>query len=277
MSETKHKVAPIEENTPEGMWSKCSQCGEITLSEDLERYYKVCPFCGHHNRVTAKERIQYIVDTGSFQEMWAGALGDNPLNFPGYNEKMKTLQESRNMQEAVVCGKSQIGGMYAVICVMDSFFFMGSMGMAVGEKITRAIEYAIEKELPLIIFSTSGGARMQEGIISLMQMAKTSAALHKFNDAGLFFLSVLTDPTTGGVLASFASLGDIILSEPKALIGFAGKRVIQQTIKQDLPEGFQTAEFLLEKGFVDAIVERADMRKTIIQLLKIHGGQKECS
>lgn len=277
MNETPTRKAHINEGIPDGMWSKCDKCGEITLSEDFERYYKVCPFCAHHTRVGAKERIQYTVDTGSFQEMWAGALGTNPLNFPGYNEKMKKLQESRNMHEAVVCGKAQIGGMYAVVCVMDSFFFMGSMGMAVGEKITRAIEYAIEKELPLVIFCASGGARMQEGIVSLMQMAKTGAAIGKLNEAGLFYLSVLTDPTTGGVLASFASLGDVILAEPRALIGFAGKRVIQQTIKQELPQGFQTAEFLLEKGFVDSIVERCKMRETIIQLLRMHGGQKACN
>lgn len=266
------KSEKVEKKVPKD-WNECPKCGEVVL--DLEKNFKVCETCGHHHRVTARERIQYTVDLGSFQELDAHTKGSDPLEFPGYKQKLEKLQIERNMSEAVICGKAQIGGMYCVVGVMDSFFFMGSMGMVVGEKITRAIEYAIEKELPLILFSTSGGARMQEGLISLMQMAKTSAALNRLHEKGVFYLSVLTDPTTGGVMASFASLGDIILAEPGALIGFAGKRVIQQTIKQDLPEGFQTAEFMLEQGFIDSIVDRRDMRDVIINLIKLHGGHKQ--
>lgn len=257
---------------PEGMWIKCTKCGSIILSDDLTRNQKVCEKCGYHFRITARERIALTVDEGSFQEMDAFACGNDPLHFPGYEQKLQSLRAALNMQEAVMCGQAKIGGIPAMICAMDSFFLMGSMGMAVGEKITRAVEYAVIKKLPLVLFTTSGGARMQEGIISLMQMAKTSGALLKLHQAGLLYLSVITDPTTGGVTASFASLGDIILAEPEALIGFAGKRVIEQTIKQTLPEEFQTSEFMLEKGFIDAIVPRKHMRSTLIQLLKLHGG-----
>ena len=231
----------------------------------------VCPHCGHHMKLTARERLRQIVDEHSFTELDRRLfLKKEQLAFPGYEEKLSRLQKKTGLQEAVVCGAASIGGFPCAIAVMDSNFFMGSMGQIVGEKITRCIEYATKKKLPLLIFTTSGGARMQEGILSLVQMAKTSAALAKHSDAGLLYISYLTHPTTGGVSASFAMLGDIILSEPDCLIGFAGKRVIASTVKEELPANFQKAEFLLEKGFVDAIVERKDSRDTLRRILKLH-------
>ena len=230
----------------------------------------VCPGCGHHFKVTSFYRIKTVLDSGSFREICSSVKGDNPLGFPGYEEKLSEVRESTGLREAVLTGTGRINGIKTAICVMDNRFLMGSMGSAAGEKITRCFEYAAKKRLPMIIFSASGGARMQEGIFSLMQMAKTSAAAAKHGEAGLLFISVMTNPTTGGVTASFASLGDIIIAEPKALIGFAGPRVIEQTIGQALPEGFQSSEYLLEHGFLDAVVERKDMKNTLAMLLSAH-------
>ena len=253
-----------------GKWVKCDKCKEIIYKEDLHNNLSVCPNCGKHFRLSSRRRIRQIVDEGTFEEIGSEILTKDPLNFDGYLKKVESLKEKTKIEEAVKCGICKIEGEEVVLGVMDGNFLMGSMGSAVGERITLAIETAIEKKLPLVLFCVSGGARMQEGIISLMQMAKTSSAIAKLNEAGLLYISVLTDPTTGGVTASFASLGDIILAEPHALIGFAGPRVIEQTIKQKLPEGFQSSEFLLEHGFIDKIVERKDMKQTIGKLLKLH-------
>ncbi|EJO5348163.1 acetyl-CoA carboxylase carboxyltransferase subunit beta [Clostridium botulinum] len=261
------------ENTPtipDGMWVKCNKCGEILYKNDLEKNYSVCNLCGHHFRIGAKERIKYLFDKDTFKEWDFKIKTENPLDFKGYDEKIDHIKEKTNLNEAVTTGKGKIAGMETVVCIMDSKFMMGSMGSVVGEKITRAIERAIEFRLPVIIFTVSGGARMQEGIFSLMQMAKISSALAKLDEAGLLYISVLTDPTTGGVTASFAMLGDIILAEPDALIGFAGKRVIEQTINEKLPEDFQKSEFLLEHGFIDKIVPRADLRKVLSKLINMH-------
>ena len=253
-----------------GKWVKCDKCKEILYKEDVHKNFSVCPNCGKHFRLSARRRIKQIADEGTFEEIGADILTKDPLNFDGYLKKIDALKEKTKIEEAVKCGICEIYGEKVVLAVMDGNFMMGSMGSAVGERITLAIETSIEKRLPLIIFCVSGGARMQEGIVSLMQMAKTSSALAKHNEAGLLYISVLTDPTTGGVTASFASLGDIILAEPDALIGFAGPRVIEQTIKQKLPEGFQRSEFLLEHGFIDKIVERKDMKNTLYNLIKLH-------
>ena len=253
-----------------GKWVKCDNCKEILYKDDVHKNFSVCPNCGKHFRLSARRRIKQIADEGTFEEIGADILTKNPLNFDGYMKKITSLKEKTKIEEAVKCGTCEINGEKVVLAVMDGNFMMGSMGSAVGERITLAIETSIEKRLPLIIFCVSGGARMQEGIVSLMQMAKTSSALAKHNEAGLLYISVLTDPTTGGVTASFASLGDIILAEPDALIGFAGPRVIEQTIKQKLPDGFQRSEFLLEHGFIDKIVERKDMKDTLYNLLKLH-------
>ena len=255
-----------------GKWVKCDSCKEILYKEDVHKNYSVCPNCGKHFRISARRRLEQIVDENTFEEMDSNLQTTDPLQFEGYTKKIALLQEKTKINEAVKTGIGKINGEQAVIAIMDGNFLMGSMGCVVGEKITRAIETAIEKRLPLIMFCVSGGARMQEGIISLMQMAKTSAALAKLDDAGLLYISVLTDPTTGGVTASFAMLGDIILAEPDALIGFAGPRVIEQTLKQKLPEGFQRSEFLLEHGFIDKIVTRKDMKNTLSQILKLHKG-----
>mgnify|MGYP002770594434 FL=1 len=255
-----------------GKWVKCDSCKEILYKEDVHKNYSVCPNCGKHFRISARRRLEQIVDENTFEEMDSDLQTTDPLQFEGYTKKIALLQEKTKINEAVKTGIGKINGEKAVIAIMDGNFLMGSMGCVVGEKITRAIETAIEKRLPLIMFCVSGGARMQEGIISLMQMAKTSSALAKLDDAGLLYISVLTDPTTGGVTASFAMLGDIILAEPDALIGFAGPRVIEQTLKQKLPEGFQRSEFLLEHGFIDKIVTRKDMKDTLSQILKLHKG-----
>ena len=255
-----------------GKWVKCDSCKEILYKEDVHKNYSVCPNCGKHFRISARRRLEQIVDENTFEEMDANLQTTDPLQFEGYTKKIALLQEKTKINEAVKTEIGKINGEQAVIAIMDGNFLMGSMGCVVGEKITRAIETAIEKRLPLIMFCVSGGARMQEGIISLMQMAKTSSALAKLDDAGLLYISVLTDPTTGGVTASFAMLGDIILAEPDALIGFAGPRVIEQTLKQKLPEGFQRSEFLLEHGFIDKIVTRKDMKDTLSQILKLHKG-----
>jgi len=253
-----------------GKWVKCDNCKEILYKEDVHKNLSVCPNCGKHFRISSRRRIKQIADEGSFIEIGKDIVTKNPLEFEGYLKKIESLKEKTKIEEAVTCGRCKIDNEDAIICVMDGNFLMGSMGYAVGERITIAIEEAIKQRLPLVIFCVSGGARMQEGIVSLMQMAKTSSALAKLNKEGILYISVLTDPTTGGVTASFASLGDIILAEPDALIGFAGPRVIEQTIGEKLPEGFQKSEFLLEHGFIDKIVERKDMKSTIAQLIKLH-------
>lgn len=255
---------------PIGKWVKCDKCGEILYRDDLHQNHSVCMACGNHFRLSSRRRIWQTLDENSFKPFDLNIKTVNPLEMEDYMAKLKSLQKILEIDDAVVCGTGTINKEEVVICVMDGNFLMGSMGSVVGEKITYSIEKAIELKLPLIIFSVSGGARMQEGIISLMQMAKTSSAVAKLNDAGGLFISVLTDPTYGGVTASFASLGDIILAEPNAMIGFAGKRVIKQTIGEELPEGFQTAEFLLEHGFIDKIVERKDMKDTLYKLIKFH-------
>ena len=253
-----------------GKWVKCDNCKEILYKEELHKNLSVCPNCGKHFRLSARRRIKQIADEGTFEEIGKDILTQDPLHFDGYIKKVETLREKTKIEEAVKCGICEIEGQKVVLGVMDGNFLMGSMGRAVGERITTAVETAIDKKLPLIMFCVSGGARMQEGIVSLMQMAKTSSAIARLNEKGLLYISVLTDPTTGGVTASFASLGDIILAEPKALIGFAGPRVIEQTIKQKLPKGFQSSEFLLEHGFIDKIVERKDMKETLAKLVRLH-------
>ena len=257
---------------PIGKWIKCDACKEIVYKETLKENLNICPNCGYYFRMHIGKRLEQIIDNGTYQKFDLKIDTVNPLNLEDYTKKLKLLREKTELEEAVSCGTGEINGEKVVIAIMDSGFLMGSMGAVVGEKITYSIEKAIELKLPFIMFAVSGGARMQEGIISLMQMAKTSAALTKLNDANLLYISVLTDPTYGGVTASFASLGDIILAEPGAMIGFAGPRVIEQTIGENLPEGFQTAEFLLEHGFIDKIVERKDLKDTIHKLLLYHKG-----
>lgn len=254
---------------PDGMWIKCNTCKSIIYKKEVTEY-KLCPNCDAHFRMSPAERIRITCDEGSFQEFDAGMESKNPMDYPDYDEVIKSAQKKSGIKEGVVTGRAKIKGEDTVLAIMDSHYMMGSMGSVVGEKVTRAIEYATEKRLPIIIFTTSGGARMQEGIISLMQMAKTAEALGRHDAAGLLYITVLTDPTTGGVTASFAMLGDIILSEPKALIGFAGQRVIKGTIHQDLPEGFQRAEFQLEHGFVDKIVHREKLRDELGRILRLH-------
>lgn len=257
---------------PIGKWIKCENCKEILYKDDVRSNLNICPNCGHYFRMHIDRRLKLIIDKNTYRKFELNIETSNPLDLEDYPKKLKVLREKTKLQEAVACGTGKIKGKEVVICIMDSGFLMGSMGIVVGEKITYAIEKAIELKLPLIIFSVSGGARMQEGIISLMQMAKTTAALTKLDEAGLLYISVLTDPTYGGVTASFASLGDIILAEPHAMIGFAGKRVIKQTIGEELPEGFQTSEFLLEHGFIDKIVERKDLKEIMYELIKLHQG-----
>ena len=267
----KDKVKNDRPNIPSGMWDKCEKCGSIIYNEDLVNNYYVCPSCKFHFRIKASTRIEQFFDKGSFQKMFEEYKGTNPLDFEGYEEKIEKSKEKTGSSEAVVTGVGLINGIKVAAAVMDSYFMMGSMGIVVGERITSIIEYSIKEKLPLIIFTTSGGARMQEGIFSLMQMAKISAAIAKHDDEGLLYITVLTNPTTGGVTASFAMEGDIILSEPNALVGFAGRRVIENTIKETLPDDFQKSEFLLEKGFIDAIVERKNLRREIYKILTIHG------
>ena len=262
----------IETKLDDNIWVKCKACNEVILRTDMEDNRNVCPKCNLHLRQGGRSRIEITIDKGTFVEYDSNLISKNPLDFPDYEEKLKKARDCSGELDAVITGQGEIEGNPCVICVMDSNFMMGSMGSVVGEKISRAIEKAIEKKLPVIIFCASGGARMQEGILSLMQMAKTSAALGRLSDAGLLYVSVLTDPTTGGVTASFAMLGDVILAEPKAQIGFAGRRVIEQTIKQILPDEFQTAEFLQEKGFVDKIVNRSEMKSVLGKILYIHHG-----
>ncbi len=257
-------------NIPSGMWVKCETCGKILYNKDLESSIMTCDNCRTHFRIGSRERINYTIDKGTFIEYDKDMISDDPIDFEGYKDKLQSLRDKTLLNEAVITGEGKINGQDTIIAVMDSNFMMGSMGCVVGEKITRAIEKATEVKKPIIIFTASGGARMQEGIFSLMQMAKTSAAIARHNEKGCLYITVLTDPTTGGVTASFAMLGDIILAEPNALIGFAGKRVIEQTLKQQLPEGFQRAEFLLKKGFIDKVVDRKAMKDTLTEILEIH-------
>jgi acetyl-CoA carboxylase carboxyl transferase subunit beta len=268
---TQRRIKPNRNlDVPKGLYEKCSNCGEPLNMKHMYEEAFVCTNCNEHLRMRAIDRINLTVDPYSFIEKGLGYITLNPLFQEGYDEKIKQYQDKTDLDEAYVYGFARIEGEPCVIGVMDSYFLMGSMGSVVGEKVTRSFEYAIYKKLPIIIFTASGGARMQEGIFSLMQMAKTSAAVLKHSDHGYLFISVLTNPTTGGVTASFASLGDITLAEPGALIGFAGPRVIEQTIKQTLPEGFQRSEFLQEKGFVDQVVPRKDMRHRLATLLRMH-------
>jgi len=267
-------VAPVarqqgQEDT-ENIWTKCSQCNEIFYNKELEKNLKVCAKCNYHFRLGAWERIAVTADEDSFQEFNGHLIAGNPLDFSGYGEKIKAEQDKTKLNEALVTGAARICGHPCILAVQDAHFFMGSMGTVVGEKLVLAIERAMEARLPLVVFSASGGARMQEGILSLMQMAKTSAALTKLGEAGLLFISVCTDPTTGGVTASYASLGDIIIAEPNALIGFAGPRVIEQTIRQKLPEGFQRSEFLLQHGLLDKVVARVELKATLGKILALH-------
>lgn len=255
---------------PEYVIRECPNCHQCHMYEEWMQHQYVCMSCGYHDKLSARERLRQLCDPKSFKELFAHLHLAQESEFPGYMDKLSKLQHSLGMEEAVITGVGKIQGHSAVIGVMDAHFMMGSMGAVVGEKVTRAIEYATKKHLPLILFTTSGGARMQEGILSLVQMAKTSAALARHKEAGLLYISYLTNPTTGGVLASFAMLGDINLAEPQALIGFAGKRVIESTINEKLPENFQKAEFVLEKGFIDKIVARKDMRTTLANLLAMH-------
>ncbi len=259
---------------PEGLWRKCPKCGLIIYKKDMAKNLNVCIKCGYHFRVTVGERLQFTLDEGSFVEFDAELVADNPLAFPNYPEKLAEARQKTGLNEAVVTGEGSILGHRTVLGVMDSHFIMASMGAAVGEKVARAVERACERRLPLILFVASGGARMQEGMVALMQMAKTAVVLRHVNTAGLLYVTVLTDPTTAGVSASFATLGDIIVAEPGALIGFTGPRVIEQTIKQKLPEGFQTAEFLQQHGMVDLVVPRGKIRETLARILILHQGRE---
>ena len=254
---------------PEGLWEKCPNCQKTIYSKDLGKD-KVCPHCAYNFRIPAYERISSIVDEGTFDEWNALMPEENPLAFPGYENKLKIAKEKTGLDEAVITGAAFINKHKVALCVMDSNFIMASMGKVVGEKLTRAFERATVEKLPIIVFTASGGARMQEGIMSLMQMAKVSVAVSNHSKAGLLYITVLTDPTTGGVTASFAMQGDIILAETGATVGFAGKRVIEQTIKAKLPEGFQTAEKVLENGFIDKIVARKDLKRALQHLLLLH-------
>ncbi|TDT70466.1 acetyl-CoA carboxylase carboxyl transferase subunit beta [Hypnocyclicus thermotrophus] len=266
-SETDGKtIKPLSTNN---LWVKCDSCGEILYRKDIENNYKKCPKCDFYFNMSATERISLLIDKNTFKEYDANIISENPLNFPGYEEKKERAKNKSSLNDAVISGVGKLNNIDVSIAAMDFNFMGGSMGSVVGEKITRAIERGIELKIPVIIVATSGGARMQEGIFSLMQMAKTSAALEKLRENKLPFISIPVNPTTGGVTASFAMLGDIIISEPKALIGFAGPRVIEQTIKQKLPEGFQTSEFLLEHGMIDIIAKREELKDTIYKVLNI--------
>ncbi|MDD7429240.1 MAG: acetyl-CoA carboxylase, carboxyltransferase subunit beta [Oscillospiraceae bacterium] len=260
---------------PKDLLFKCPRCSSVCMTDELENNLGVCPSCGYHSRINSRRRLELTADKGSFIEYDADMISKNPIDFPGYEVKQDELRQKTGLKDAVITGECTIKGRRCVIGIMDTRYMMASMGSVVGEKLTRAFETATEKKLPIVLFTASGGARMQEGIVSLMQMAKTSGAAARHSQAGLLYITVMTDPTTGGVTASFASLGDIIIAEPKVLIGFAGRRVIEGTIKQRLPEDFQSAEFLLEHGFVDMIVERRSMRRTLAHIISLHGGRTE--
>ena len=259
---------------PDYVFKNCEHCGENIPYMELQRTYYVCPRCGCHLKISARERIRQLIDEGTFTECDALVESAKEDHFIGYEEKLDKAKQATGMHEAVICGYGLVRGYPLAIAVMDSRFMMGSMGHVVGDKITRLIELADRHHLPLLISCTSGGARMQEGIVSLMQMAKTAAALKRFSDHGGFYISLLTHPTTGGVSASFAMLGDVILAEPDALVGFAGRRVIEKTVNEVLPPQFQHAEFVMEKGFIDRIVERKDLRRTVADLILLHGGKR---
>ncbi|MCG3137829.1 MAG: Acetyl-coenzyme A carboxylase carboxyl transferase subunit beta [Phycisphaerae bacterium] len=268
--------APIEKKTdiPEGVWLRCEGCGEMLYTREFEEMLRVCKVCHHHHRLDARTRIKQLVDEGTFEEFLADLVSTDPLQFTDripYKERLQQIQEQSGEKEAILVGKAYIKGRGVILGVMNPAFIMASMGAVVGEKVTTAAERAVEDNLPLVLVTASGGARMQEGMVSLVQMAKTSAALAKLDDAGGLYITVLTDPTTAGVAASFAMLGDVIISEPKAMVGFAGPRVIANTIKAELPDGFQTAEFLLERGFIDRIVERKELRSEIARLIDYCG------
>ena len=268
--EVKETASQIKPEVPEGLLKRCNKCGKGIFTEDYKKNLYICPKCGGYLRMPAQKRIEFLTEADSFEEWDTGLSTENPLHMIGYPDKIKALQDKTKLDEAVITGKARIGENEVALMVMDGRFLMASMGEVVGEKIARGVERATKEKLPVIIFTCSGGARMQEGMTSLMQMAKTSAALKRHSDAGLLYITVLTDPTTGGVTASFAMLGDIILAEPKALIGFAGPRVIEQTIHKKLPKGFQRSEFLLKHGFIDKIVERKDMKTVLEQILTMH-------
>ena len=257
---------------PKGLMFKCPRCSNVVFMEEFEKTGKVCPNCNYHARLSSRERLDITVDKGSFVEYDPLMTSKNPIDFEGYPEKQADLRAKTGLKDAVITGEATIRGEKVVIGIMDSRYMMASMGSVVGEKITRAFEQAEKKKLPVIMFTCSGGARMQEGTVSLMQMAQTCAAAKRYSDSGGLYITVMTDPTTGGVTASFASVGDIIIAEPKVLIGFAGRRVIEGTIKQRLPDDFQSAEFLLQHGFIDMIVERSKIRRTIAHLIKLHKG-----
>ncbi len=261
-------------DVPKGLFGKCKKCGQMVLSEEVRENGYICPKCGGYVRMHAKRRIKMLVDKGTFEPWFEGLEISNPLGDKEYEKKLLEVKEKTKLEEAVITGKALINGSEVALAVMDGRFLMASMGEIVGEKITRTVEKATEENLPLVIVACSGGARMQEGIISLMQMAKTSAALKRHSESGNLYISVLTDPTTGGVTASFAMLGDIIMAEPDALIGFAGPRVIEQTIGQKLPKGFQKSEFLLEHGFIDLIVERQNLKNKLSEIIKLHYSKK---
>lgn len=273
-----HVETVEKKEIPDGLWIKCNRCSQITYHKDLEKNLKVCPKCSFHFRIGARERLNLLVNKGEFQEFDPNMRTVNILNFPDYENKIKKSQKSTELIEGVITGQALINDIPVVLAIIDFGFVGGSMGSVVGEKITRAIEMAAVKKLPFVAVSAGGGgARMHEGIISLMQMAKTCQALNKLSEAGCVYISILTDPTMGGVFASFASMGDINIAEPDALIGFAGPRVIQQTIRQTLPPGFQTSEFLLEHGIIDLIISRKDLKSTLTQLIKFHvnGGEAD--
>lgn len=275
LKEYDYEDSSSKPNIPEGILVKCPVCKKAIYRKDLLKRYKICDECGTYLKVFAYERVRMMIDKGTFEEYHKQWSTKDPLKFPGYSEKIIKLQSETGIMEGVIIGKGKIHGNETMIAIMDSSFMMGSMGTVVGNKITRIFEKATEAKLPMIVFTASGGARMQEGILSLMQMAKISAAVARHSEAGLLYVSVLTNPTTGGVTASFAMQGDIILAEPNALIGFAGPRVIEQTIGQKLPEGFQRSEFLLEHGFIDAIVQRNELKDTLANILKLHSFRKE--
>ena len=259
----------IKPEVPDELFSQCPGCKYTIYQKDLGSE-RICPHCGYTFRISAQERLALTIDMGTFLEMFKGIETQDPLNFPGYRKKLTLMREKTGLDEAVVTGTALIKGEKVALGIMDSNFIMASMGTVVGEKITRLFEYATAEKLPVVLFTASGGARMQEGIMSLMQMAKISAAVKRYSNAGLFYLTILTDPTTGGVTASFAMEGDIILAEPQSLVGFAGRRVIENTVREDLPEDFQKAEFLLEHGFVDAIIKRRELPDTIARLVRLH-------
>ncbi|MBD8026239.1 acetyl-CoA carboxylase carboxyltransferase subunit beta [Ureibacillus sp. Re31] len=259
-----------ENSFPADLMTKCPECKKIYLTKELEHNLKVCPNCDYHYKMTAWERVSIFIDEGTFEAFDDNIRTSNPLKFPSYLEKIEIDSQKTGLNEAVLTGKGKVKGEQVVVAIMDSHFRMGSMGSVVGEKITRAIEKATELQVPFIIFTASGGARMQEGVLSLMQMAKTSVALKRHSDQGLLFISVMTHPTTGGVSASFASVGDLNIAEPQALIGFAGRRVIEQTVREKLPDDFQTAEFLLAHGQLDAIFHRKEMRDKLATVVRLH-------